>query len=1665
MLVAFIVTVCAAHSEAAPRVKKLLGSLGAPGQTEGNNSIDRPTGLAVFSGKVFAVETEENRIRVFYEKLNGIAEWQTDESAELDEPYHLAISENGEVYVSDTGNDRIAVFNTTGTFLFSFGGSGSAPGQLDEPRGIVVSSMGRVYVADSGNSRISVFSLDGIFITSFRGDVEEDEQLDSPGALALSPGGRLYIVDEGANRVWQADCEGRFIRSVGAGGELYQDIVRPRAVAASPSGMVAIYNEEGGKVHLFTSELEKLGDFFSEGSRQGQLEGVRDLKMPTDDNLLLADSGNNRLQLWKIDYDQEIIAEGVVAPSLYRVKKGDSPEVAANTVAAIGKGAVYVYADEEHTLYQYSDGNVFRTQRKYNVKSEPGYVKRSGDMIYIEAIRRIYISDRSLDRIAVVDEKGKPVFFIGSSGSDDGEFDDPRGLATTAGGQGIYVADSGNGRIERFSQDGVFEMALGEGTLETPVDIGILPDGNLAVLDTDLAQIVVLDAGEGEAIRVIGGPDTDLDFSDAISMVVDDTGLIYVLSKNPHRIDFINSAGLLLGKFGQKGSTAHSFSNPTDLSIVNYETIEIAVADQDTGFVSRFFLDPAPEIVDNVKVIHDELETRLVWRLQPYYFIKGYKIYRVLPGSKYELFAETENSYYQLSDQQLSQAAGGSSAEFMVRAESFSGLIGPPGPVAVGYYARGMVALRNGDYTSAATDLLEATKRNIEYIPAHVALARAFMEGNEEWRAREVLENLIDVPGGEAEGYYRLGLLDLATEPSNVEDATEAFEDAISADQLFVPAYSELIDLLLKGGRTKAALDLMLGSIEKLENIGEAHALMGRCYHAMRLYGKSAASFQTALQIEPNDDEIHESFGLMLKDRGDLKAAIGELSAALDLNRSRALLYIELGDLYLQLGQFDRAESLIRPALELEEGNAMALALKGRVALARNDYEEAELSLQLARDRSPGDPAILIDLARAQLANGKGEQAMTTAIAATALVESADVYAELGRICAKLDRLEQATDAFNQAVELDPGRHETLTALGDVLIRSGANPEAEDAYTAALKLNPLSVDALLGRAKVKLNRGDLIGAEKDLIRAVEQAGTNDLVFFYLGETQKQSGDLDGAELSFQTATFLLPSNAIYHNSLGEIYFSRKQYGLARQSFELALKNARQTDPIQKITENLNKTKKAIGRVALGGGPEISVGRVALVNIYPALVATYGLTGIGEIEILNNTAKDINDVTVSLIVPGMMDTPYEQTISSLLPGTHKISLKPVFNSSLLKVTEKNIAIGRITIAGSGRESISLIKNVPLTIYPRTAISWITPGMVGAFVTVNDSPVAEFTRTAFIGLPENEELDSNIYSSIVAYSALRSIGTRYLPDPAGSYNIDSRSKPLDYIQFPRETLSRRSGDCDDLTIVYAAMLFNIGIPVKIADIPGHVLPVVKTKLSKADAARLAGSNSMMFHHEKDGSIWIPIEITMIGKPFMQAWFRGAENLQTARENGKLNLIDVETAWEKYPPVSLPDSEIEQPKVVHPKLVALVTEELSLQQMSALESETRPYLEKIAKNGNDLASRMQLGIAYAKHGLFEKAREQFNYILSKTPSNVGARLNLGNINYLLENYSDAETDYRKALKIDSDTSAIHLNLALVLYKMSKIKEAREEFTSAEKSDPQMTRQYRYLRSLLIR
>ncbi len=179
---------------------------------------------------------------------------------EFNYPYGIEVAPNGNVYVADTVNNRIQVFNSTGEFLYMWGSTGSGPGQFQLPVALAFNAVGDVYVADFANYRVQKFTSAGQFLLSFgeggTGDGQFGRSTSSaagPRGIAVDSNGDVYVSDQGNYRVQKFSGSGQFLTKWGSYGSGAGQFSQISGITADTAGNVYVTDEENNHTQEFTS--------------------------------------------------------------------------------------------------------------------------------------------------------------------------------------------------------------------------------------------------------------------------------------------------------------------------------------------------------------------------------------------------------------------------------------------------------------------------------------------------------------------------------------------------------------------------------------------------------------------------------------------------------------------------------------------------------------------------------------------------------------------------------------------------------------------------------------------------------------------------------------------------------------------------------------------------------------------------------------------------------------------------------------------------------------------------------------------------------------------------------------------------------------------------------------------------------------------------------------------------------------------------------------------------------------------------------------------------------------------------------------------------------------------------------------------------------------------
>lgn len=233
----------------------------------GPGQLARPAGISLdAAGNIYVADTSNHRVTVFDPAGNYVRTLSRtrDASIQLNEPWSMAIDTGGNIYVADTWNHRIQAFSPDFQKLAEWGvpGGRPSPGPFDlfGPRDIAIAPDGTLWVTDTGHKRIIQYSPEGEAIAVHGGPGSAPGQFDEPVGLTFDAQGNLYVADTWNSR----------IQKFGPGFEplaQYQVGWTSREVSAKPyiavltDGSIIVTDPANRTLVLFNSDGSRVGSW------------------------------------------------------------------------------------------------------------------------------------------------------------------------------------------------------------------------------------------------------------------------------------------------------------------------------------------------------------------------------------------------------------------------------------------------------------------------------------------------------------------------------------------------------------------------------------------------------------------------------------------------------------------------------------------------------------------------------------------------------------------------------------------------------------------------------------------------------------------------------------------------------------------------------------------------------------------------------------------------------------------------------------------------------------------------------------------------------------------------------------------------------------------------------------------------------------------------------------------------------------------------------------------------------------------------------------------------------------------------------------------------------------------------------------------------------------
>jgi tripartite motif-containing protein 71 len=266
-----------------------------------------------------------------------------DQPGQFNHPSSVSSDAYGNIYVADTGNNRVQKFDDKGQLLSFIGGFGWGKEQFQAPHDIFVYNSLDIYIADFENSRIERYDKDLNWITSYYSNEnwESRDQFEFPRSIFLSIHGDFFIVDSQNDRISKFNAEfepqltfgdfdwgqgvlqkpshisisfkdiiyvsdsdagkirvydyfGNFLQNIGEG-----ILHSPKGLCTNSEGHIFVADSELNQIFIFNQTGQLLLNFGSAGEKFGAFSEPFDVDAGRN-RLIVADTANNRIQVFEL---------------------------------------------------------------------------------------------------------------------------------------------------------------------------------------------------------------------------------------------------------------------------------------------------------------------------------------------------------------------------------------------------------------------------------------------------------------------------------------------------------------------------------------------------------------------------------------------------------------------------------------------------------------------------------------------------------------------------------------------------------------------------------------------------------------------------------------------------------------------------------------------------------------------------------------------------------------------------------------------------------------------------------------------------------------------------------------------------------------------------------------------------------------------------------------------------------------------------------------------------------------------------------------------------------------------------------------------------------------------------------------------------------------------
>ena len=479
--------------------------------TGGSIALNSPAGIAVdAAGDVFVTDTNNNRIVEV--TVQGVASVLTITglSPSLSFPTAITTDGSGDLYVVDTGNNRVVEITAAGA------GSAISTGSvtLSSPSGVALDQAGDIFISDTGNNRIVEVTSGGtaaaLTITVSSGSAT----LSIPRGLGVNTSGALYIADSGHNRIVKVASGS----TTGVVQSILGGVILSNPTAVTVDRMGNVFIADTGNNRIAQIDTSSNGTVLYTGSVT--LNGPVGVALDAFGTAYIADTGNSR----GLVVDSPVNGDLVVGDPTYSLNR-----------TAVGFGHIPLGSSSAVTLtLQFTTGATALGSVQVLTAGVPSLDFTSGSSTTCNGSTGTSTScsvEVSFLPTAPGLRTGSVVLFDGAT--------PPNAILTTP----LY--GWGDSPIAALSPNTGTVISTGGLALSNPYQVALDGSGNIYVGDYTSKNVTKIPAGGGSATLVALGSPGSIAVQNITGVAVDEAGNLFIGDHENSRILVVTPSGVV----------------------------------------------------------------------------------------------------------------------------------------------------------------------------------------------------------------------------------------------------------------------------------------------------------------------------------------------------------------------------------------------------------------------------------------------------------------------------------------------------------------------------------------------------------------------------------------------------------------------------------------------------------------------------------------------------------------------------------------------------------------------------------------------------------------------------------------------------------------------------------------------------------------------------------------------------------------------------------------------------------------------------------------------------------------------------------------------------------------------------------------------------------------